>query len=81
MKENKYTNLIPLQFANEEETYYISELKGGKYFKEKCINQGIIPGQKVEIKNISTNGPYIVAINDARIVIGHSMLHRVLVRQ
>ena len=80
MNKKKLNNTFPLLFAEEGQTYLISDLSGGKHFKEKCINQGIIPGQKVEVKNMSSHGPCVVSINDSRIIIGHNMLHRVLIK-
>jgi Fe2+ transport system protein FeoA len=79
MQENKAIT-FPLLFAKENETFYITELQGGKHFKDKCINQGIIPGQKIEILNITGKGPYVVAINDSRVIIGHGMLGRIFVQ-
>ena len=79
MQENK-TISFSLLFAKENEALYITELRGGKHFKDKCINQGIIPGQKVEVLNVSEKGPYVVAINNSRVIIGNGMLGRIFVR-
>ncbi len=71
---------FPLSFAKENEVVYIVELKGGWHFKEKCINQGIIPGQKIKVLNITGKGPCIIIVNNARIMIGNQMLNKIIVR-
>jgi Fur family ferric uptake transcriptional regulator len=78
MQEN---NLFPLFFAKKNEIVRIAELRGGRHFKDKCINQGIIPGQKVEVLNNTERGPYIIGINNSRVIIGHGMLNRILVQK
>jgi len=79
MNINKNLTTFSLLYANEADIVKISEINGGQYFKEKCINMGIIPGQKIEVINNSGNGPCIVKVNNARLMIGHGMLNRILV--
>lgn len=76
---NKNNASFPLIYANEADSVTIGEICGGQHFKEKCINMGIIPGQKIEVINNSGNGPCIVKVNNARLMIGHGMLNRILV--
>lgn len=71
---------FPLLFVKENETVYIAELRGGRTFKDKCINQGIIPGQKVTVLNNTEGGPYVIGVNNSRVIIGHGMLSRIFVQ-
>jgi Fe2+ transport system protein FeoA len=70
----------PLLLAGQNETLYITEIKGGRHFKEKCIDRGIIPGQKIKILNKQGSGPCLVLVMNSRIMIGHGMLSRIYVR-
>lgn len=72
---------FPLLVANEKEKLVVTDLRGGRQFKDKCINQGIVPGQKIEILSIGENSPCLVIVNDSRVMIGYNMLNRILVRK
>jgi Fe2+ transport system protein FeoA len=71
---------FPLFNARDGESLYITEIRGGHCFKDKCINQGIIPGRKIKILNKYQKGPCLVSILDSKIMIGHGMLGRIYVR-
>ena len=58
----------------------VLKLAGGERFKDKLLCMGILPGHEIEVLSSSKNGPVIVRVNDTRVVIGHSMAERILVR-
>ena len=80
METKNKTSSFPLITAQENETLYITEIKGGRRFKDKCIDQGLVPGRKIEILNNSGNGPCLVKLFNTRIMIGRGMLNRIYVR-
>lgn len=73
--------IFPLILAKEGESLIISDIRGGKFFKDKCISMGIIPGVKIEISNNSRGGPCLMKIGDSRIIIGGGMMHRIFVKR
>lgn len=79
--KNVNSELFPLLFANEGDTVIVKELRGGRRFVDNCINQGIVPGQKITILNNMKQGPCILEINDSRIMLGHGILNRVIVQK
>ncbi|MCG8573143.1 MAG: ferrous iron transport protein A [Spirochaetes bacterium] len=74
-------NSYPLLFAREGEKLLVTELKGGQQFKNKCIDQGIVPGQQIEVFQQTGDGPCLVIINGSRVMIGQNMLNRILVKK
>jgi Fe2+ transport system protein FeoA len=79
MNSTEKKHVFPLLQGGENEVVTILELKGGQHFKEKCINQGIIPGREIKIINNSGNGPCLILINNVRLMIGRGMLNRIYV--
>ena len=78
---NNKDKTFPLLYAEQYEKLCVTEIRGGQQFKDKCINQGIVPGQKIEILNNSGNGPCLIKLLNSRIIIGRGMLNRILVKQ
>ncbi len=58
----------------------VLKLLGGERFKDKLLCMGILPGHEVEVLSSQRNGPVMVKVNDTRVVIGHSMAERIMVR-
>ena len=81
MDINKKLPRFPLLSASENDIVTVIEIRGGQHFKEKCINMGIFPGQKIEVMDNSGNGPCVIKVNNARLMIGHGMLSRILVQK
>ncbi|HOF00632.1 MAG TPA: ferrous iron transport protein A [Spirochaetota bacterium] len=71
----------PLFLAKEFDEVSIVEIKGGQQFREKCINQGIVPGQKMTVLKKTENGPCLMSLFDSRIMIGREMLSRIFVKK
>ena len=58
----------------------VLKLSGGERFKDKLLCMGILPGHEVEVLSSQKKGPVMVKVNDTRVVIGHSMAERIIVR-
>jgi Fe2+ transport system protein FeoA len=74
-------NAFPLLLARQNQTVSIIELRGGQHFREKCINQGIVPGQNIEVLNNTGRGPCVVSVDNAKVIIGYGMLNRIFVKK
>ena len=71
--------IIPLQEVKEGESAIIRELHGGKQAKEKLISLGIIPGVTVSVLNGKKNHPYLLSINESRVMVGYGLARKILV--
>ncbi|MDY6788065.1 MAG: FeoA family protein [candidate division WOR-3 bacterium] len=69
----------PLTLAAEYEEVIVHSLHGGRQFRGKCINLGLIPGKRIIIMNKNFRGPCVVKVNDSKIMIGNKMLSRIFV--
>jgi len=58
----------------------VLKLSGGERFKDKLLCMGILPGHEIEVLSSQNKGPVIVKVNDTRVVIGHSMAEKIIVR-
>lgn len=58
----------------------VLKLSGGERFKDKLLCMGILPGHEIEVLSSQKKGPVMVRVNDTRVVIGHSMAERIIVR-
>jgi len=70
-----------LNFAEENETVIVDELMGGHHFREKCLRQGILPGQAITMVCFSGRGACLVMVNDTRVILGHGFISRIKVRR
>jgi Fe2+ transport system protein FeoA len=80
MSESSVGSSYPLTLAGEKIVVCITEIRGGRSFREKCFNQGIIPGREIEVIANSSGGPCLIAVLNTRLMIGRGMSSRILVR-
>jgi len=64
---------------NKGEKVTIKTLAGGKSFKEKLVNLGLLPGVEIEVVSTTPKGPFILKIRDSKIVLGYGMVQKILV--
>lgn len=71
---------MSLTEIRDDSVVKVVSLNGGPRFKEKLVCQGIIPGALLEvISGGRKHSPYVLKINDSKIVIGYGMAARILV--
>lgn len=58
----------------------VLKLSGGARFKDKLLCMGILPGHEIELLSSQKKGPVMIKVNDTRVVIGHSMAERIIIR-
>lgn len=72
------------QFLNmfkADDEIIIDKLLGGDNFRKKLIDQGIYPGVKVTIISGKKHHPYLVRVNNSRVMIGSGMVDKIMVRK
>jgi Fe2+ transport system protein FeoA len=52
---------------------------GGRGVRKKLFDLGIVPGSELEIVQGVPHSPYVVKVNDTRMMIGWGMVQKVLV--
>lgn len=66
----------------EDSVVKVVSLNGGPRFKEKLLCQGILPGAVLKVLSGGRHhSPYVLKINDSKIVIGYGMAHRINVEK
>ncbi|HOO70240.1 MAG TPA: FeoA family protein [Spirochaetota bacterium] len=72
-------NSHPLSHAQTNEEGTIVFLDGGDIFKRKLINLGLIPGVKIKVASATRRGPFIIQVNDTRLIIGRGMVEKIYI--
>lgn len=71
--------MIPLNFISSNEDVYLKEVRGGRKFKRRIADLGLISGTQVHVVNASTVGPIIIEVKGTRLAIGQGMARRIFV--
>ncbi len=59
----------------------VVDFDGGKSFREKLINYGILPGVEIDVVSIVNKGAAIIEVCGSRVVLGYGMAHKIYVKQ
>jgi ferrous iron transport protein A len=70
---------VPLDSLSSGESGQVVSVEGGLGFRRKMANMGIIPGKRITMAQGWGRGPHVVVVDDTRVMLGHGMLHKVLV--
>lgn len=73
--------LKPLGFLADGEEAVIKEIAGGIGIREKLRGMGMGKGRILRMVQNNACGPVIVALGEARLVLGRGMTQRVLVEE
>ena len=71
---------MPLALAAEGQTvHFVTVTGGGCGLTHRLAEMGLTPGESMEVLNRGP-GPFIVQVRGTRLVLGHGMVQRILVR-
>ena len=70
---------FPLAMSTAGERGVVVGLRGGEAAQRRLADLGIRPGVNLLVINTGRPGPFIVALKDTRIALGHGLAHHVLV--
>ena len=65
--------------ASAGELVAVVEVRGGQGMQKRLFNMGLRPGIELRVLNSGHPGPFLVAVQDTRVALGHGMAHRVIV--
>ncbi len=70
---------FPLAMATAGEHAVVVGIRGGMGPQRRLADLGIRPGVDIVVINSGHPGPFIVALGDTRLALGHGLAHQVLV--
>ncbi|KUK14255.1 MAG: ferrous iron transport protein A [Synergistetes bacterium] len=74
--------VLPLDKLDEGEKGKVVDIVGGKGFRMRLVQLGIIPGVEVKIAKSAVLGcPLMVEVNNARIALGRGVASRIWVEK
>ena len=74
-------NLIIKSLANLHtgERGIVTSLKGGEKFRNKMLALGLIPGKEFEVIKGNKNGPFVLKIDETRLMLGYGMAEKIII--
>ena len=70
----------PLTMVKSGEKVTLVKVTAGRGLVGRLTAMGLVPGVELSVVNDSGRGPFIIAIKDTKIMLGHGMAHRIEVR-
>ncbi|MFW6181046.1 MAG: FeoA family protein [Spirochaetota bacterium] len=70
---------VPLSTLSSGQSARVVFIEGGVGFRRKMTDMGIIPGKSITMAQGWGRGPRVVVVEDTRVMLGHGMLHKILV--
>lgn len=70
---------LPLVLAAKGEKVKVVSLSGGREARQRLMDMGLAPGVCLQVINNNPSGPFIVAINEARLALGAGIAQHVQV--
>ena len=70
---------MPLALVEPGRRVRVSAIHAGRGMQSRLASLGIRKGTELQVISNSRNGPFIVAIQDFRVILGRGMIHRIKV--
>ena len=71
---------MPLSQALAGQEVVFVSCEGGRRFQHRLAEMGLLPGARFRVLRRAKRGPFLIALKDTRLMLGHGMVPRVLVR-
>jgi len=71
---------IPLAMVNSGETVTLVSIRAGWGLTRRLADMGLIPGMRLRVINRQASGPIIIDVRGSRLVLGHGMAQKILVK-
>ena len=78
--EETIENFLPLTMVKSGELVEVVGIKGGFGLRRRLASMGLAPGIAVRVVNNQMPGPFAIDLKGSRLVLGHGMAQKVLVR-
>ncbi len=70
---------FPVVMLSEGEKARVVSIDGGAGVRKKLADLGIIPGKFIEVAYGAGGGPRVLVVDDTKVMVGHGMLHKIIV--
>ena len=75
------TQLIPLAMVSPGEEVQVVNVRAGFGLCRRLADMGLIPGVAIRVLNSQMPGPIIIDLRGSRLILGHGIAQRILVRK
>jgi len=69
----------PLSLAKPGESVRLIRVDGGSNLKQRMVSMGLLPGSSFEVVKNKGNGPVVLSVKGARLIVGRGMSDRIVV--
>ena len=69
----------PLSLAKAGESVRLIRVDGGSGLKQRMVAMGLLPGSSFEVLKNKGNGPVVLCVKGARLIVGRGMSDRIMV--
>ena len=73
--------LMPLAMVSPGEVVEVVDVRAGWGLRRRLADMGLTPGVVIRVMNSQRPGPIIIDLRGSRLVLGHGMTQRILVRK
>lgn len=78
--QNRSGVSMPLAMVPEGQTVRLVTIDGGCSMVKRLTEIGLVPGAEITVVQNGRAGPFLLAVNGARLALGRGMAYRVRVR-
>jgi len=69
----------PLSLAKAGESVRLIRVDGGSSLKQRMVSMGLLPGSNFEVVKNKGNGPVVLSVKGARLIVGRGMSDRIMI--
>jgi len=73
--------LMPLALVSPGEVVQVVDVRAGWGLRRRLADMGLTPGVVIRVMNSQMPGPIVIDLRGSRLVLGHGMTQRILVRK
>lgn len=73
--------LMPLAMISPGEVVEVVDVRAGWGLRRRLADMGLTPGVVIRVVNSQMPGPIVIDLRGSRLVLGHGMTQRILVRK
>ena len=75
------SRVLPLGFLQPGRDAVVRDLNGGRSFRQRLVEMGLVCGNKVRVIKNEMGGPLIISVGEGRLVIGRGLALKIMVEE
>ncbi len=68
---------MPLSMARVGDCVRVRAINAGRGLQARLAAMGIVPGIEITVKSTGSQGPFVIAVMDSRVVLGRGMVSKI----